>query len=180
MALEWKEQTPSTRPAADSKPIPVPWQTPEYNDEATLLHLRFYNPKAKWADIGAMFNSIVPPNRQRTTHSIASKGYSLVRADNGATAYNGTTGYNGEMSSNSHFVPTNVMESQSNEDIYNKSTVLPYQPWQDPTEHMEMLGSSYGMVDVDGYTSIIAEEMETLEFAKQMALEAASGTSKKI
>ena len=36
------------------------------------------------------------------------------------------------------------------------------------------------MVDVDGYTSFIAEEMERLEVAKQMALEAASGTSKKM
>jgi len=53
---------------------------------------------------------------------------------------------------------------------------MSYTPTEDPATYMETLCSSWdGMLDDQGYSNVIAEEMETLETKKRIAMETAAG-----
>ena len=69
----------STEPSTGKRPR---WQSSDYNDESLLVSIRQSHPSLSWIEITSLFNSHVPPERQRTANAVTSKGSELMKAQN--------------------------------------------------------------------------------------------------
>ncbi len=153
----------------------VKWRTSDYDDGVLLLNLRLAQRNILWAETAKLFNSNVPFERRRTVDAVTNKGQQLMRVYTSRTAPAAPRDFGGNDFRWGH----SPAPPQDYSDFGWEETLLPYNSWDFPARHMEVLSNSWdGLMDTEGYSKAIMEEMEALEIMdawRKRALEAASG-----
>jgi len=81
MTFEPKGATPPTDLGGNPRRTRIPWQTPDYDDEAALVEILSKNPNTKWGRICDILNGSVPASRCRSLSSVCSKGKRVMKTD---------------------------------------------------------------------------------------------------
>lgn len=149
-----KEKDSHCTGTIDHKRTNVAWVTSIYNDEATLLALRSAHPQVPWRVIRDMLNDHVPKERKRSLQAVYSKA-KVICQDESSTA----PALQSQDTISDHVITTS--KALAHILTHSKATIVP--PLSSHT-HMEILNSCWdGFLDPEGYSGLIAEEMQALD-----------------